>query len=643
MINLRFCFFFLLVLAAPLQGAEKRALLIGINDYLKGPPSWDLRGCLNDVEMTRDLLMGKFGFPEENIKTLIDSQATAAGIVQAMEEWLIAATRAEDIVYFHFSGHGSQVQDRDQDEKDGKDEMLCPADMELGNINTVITDDQLKEMFARIPSNNVTIVLDACHSGTGTRDISLSRARYVAFEPDLPAPAPVSRAVVLSPKVTGGSVEGDPLQVTVSGCKPEQTSADAWIRDGYYAGALTYHWVEELQEAPVGISYAAVLERVRRDLKAKKYTQIPQIDGDGERPLFGGVLEGAPQVSFLVAEAVEGQRVWFGQGEAQKITKGSIYALYPKDESQFIGSGLGRVEIVEVYPGKAVGASLDSMALETGLRARLTEFQLPEERLKVLLEGPGELQQAVEQALGRFDFVEVVEEGMHFDHRLRLRHDNRLEAALTVDGAEGPAVTGANAAKLVVALKSQLESAYTLKYMSRLENPDPQFEVAVWAQKAAGDSPDVVAEKLAEAPDEKLIQARIGDTIRFNFKANRDCYLAMVNVGTSGKVSILFPNRIFPDGRIEAGKVYRTRRYKGDREAELPFTISIKPQSKPGRELVKIIASLKPFKPETLAKQGQQGSQFVEQITQDLVGEGARGLVPVKRWATDYVFIETSP
>ena len=639
MINLRFCIFVLLALAAPLQGSEKRALLIGINDYLKGPESWDLRGCVNDVEMTRDLLVGKFGFPEGNIKTLIDGQATAAGIVQAVEEWLIAATKPEDIVYFHFSGHGSQVQDRDGDEKDdNKDEILCPADMQLGDINTVITDDQLKELFERIPSNNVTIVLDACHSGTATRDLSLSRARFIAFEPQ----APASRGVVLSPKLTGGSFEVDPLQVAVSGCKPDQTSADAWIRDGYYAGALTYHWIEKLRQAPADISYEALLEGVRRDLKAKKYTQIPQVDGDGERSLFGGAIDAASEVPFLVVEAVEDQRVWLGEGAAQKVTKGSVYALYPKGESQFTGPGLGRLKIVEVYPDKSAGIALDSLVVEPGLRARLTDYKLPLEPLKLLLEGPQALQRAVGDALARLDFVGVVEPGMHFDHRLRLRDKTGLEAALTVDGVEGPAVSGAGAAGLVEALKSPLENAYTLKYMSRLENPAPTFQVSVWAHKAAASSPNAVALELAEAPDEKLIQARIGDTLRFNFKANRDCYLAMINVGTSGKVYILFPNPLFPDGRIEAGKVYRTRRFRGDPDAEVPLTISIDSESKPGRELVKVIASLKPLNLETLTKQGQLGSQFAQQITQDLVG-GTRGLMPVKRWATDYIFIETTP
>ncbi len=173
-----------LCLAIPALAVEKWALLIGVNDYTKGPAAWDLRGCENDVKMTEVLLTTKFGFPKSNIKTLINHEATAAGIVAAMENWLIDQVQVEDIVYFHFSGHGSQTKDRDGDEDDGKDELLCPSDMQLGDIQTVITDDQLRDLFARIRSNNVTIVIDACHSGTATRDLSLSRARFVDFEGD---------------------------------------------------------------------------------------------------------------------------------------------------------------------------------------------------------------------------------------------------------------------------------------------------------------------------------------------------------------------------------------------------------------------------------------------------------------------------
>lgn len=242
-------------MSTPLPAAEKWALLVGVNDYIKGPPAWHLRGCENDVAMTRELLVGKFGFPPEHIKTLLNGEATTQHILQAIQDWLVAPTHPEDMVYFHFSGHGSQAVDQDGDEDDGMDELICPTDLQQGQLSSVITDDQLKEAFARIPARQVTIVLDACHSGTGTRDLSLSRPRFVEFEPGVKKAA---REIVAVPAVQGkdklagsGGMEGSgKQQVTLSGCRPDQTSADAWIREGFYAGALTYYLIENMRKAP---------------------------------------------------------------------------------------------------------------------------------------------------------------------------------------------------------------------------------------------------------------------------------------------------------------------------------------------------------------------------------------------------------
>lgn len=149
-----------------------------------------------------------------------------------------------------------------------------------------------------------------------------------------------------------------------------------------------------------------------------------------------------------------------------------------------------------------------------------------------------------------------------------------------------------------------------------------------------------VVEELAAAPDEKYVQARLGDVLRFHFRTEEDCYLTMVNVGTSGKVNVLFPNKLFPEGRVQAGKVYRTRSYKGDPDAEIPLTIKMDPKGKPGREFVQVIASKKPLNLASLT--AQEGSKFVEQITRNLATEGGGGaLLPTDGWATDYLFVET--
>src|SRR5436305_13043763 len=69
-------------------GQHKIALLIGINKYANSDKVSPLAGSLNDVEEMRQLLIGKFEFPPENILVLTDAQATHAGIINAIQTHL---------------------------------------------------------------------------------------------------------------------------------------------------------------------------------------------------------------------------------------------------------------------------------------------------------------------------------------------------------------------------------------------------------------------------------------------------------------------------------------------------------------------------------------------------------------------------
>ena len=49
---------------------------------------------------------------------------------------------------------------------------------------------------------------------------------------------------------------------------------------------------------------------------------------------------------------------------------------------------------------------------------------------------------------------------------------------------------------------------------------------------------------------------KIGESTTFHFKTNRDCYVTIIDAGTSGKVHILYPNRFSGGNKVIAGKTY---------------------------------------------------------------------------------------
>ena len=90
----------------------RKALLVGINDY-QGVS--DLRGCVNDVLDMHFSLRSLFGFKTEEIRTLTNDRATKDHITHRLR-WLTEGAKSGDYLVFHFSGHGSQIRDRNRDE-----------------------------------------------------------------------------------------------------------------------------------------------------------------------------------------------------------------------------------------------------------------------------------------------------------------------------------------------------------------------------------------------------------------------------------------------------------------------------------------------------------------------------------------------
>ena len=173
-----------------------------------------------------------------------------------------------------YSGHGGQVEDKDGDEEDKKDETLIPCDFRSAGQ---ITDD---ELFAHLvtplsPGVFMTVIMDCCHSGTGmdlpyihkiqTSKVNLSEGGNSQFE---------QKEHVNNSSVNSAS--SDANVVMFSGCLDHQTSADAQIQ-GQFSGAMTYSIKTALEHNNYDVNYHKLLVDMHQILTDGKYSQIPQL------------------------------------------------------------------------------------------------------------------------------------------------------------------------------------------------------------------------------------------------------------------------------------------------------------------------------------------------------------------------------
>ena len=145
---------------APEPEVNKWAVIVGISDY-PGLES-DLWHADDDAQEMRDALVTEYGFPEDNIKLLLDRKAKFRDILGAIE-WLAERENADSSVVFFFCGHGFRRADADNwdtdIEADSYDEGIVSWDM-YG-----LPDGMLKEEFAAFETNKLTMAFGSCFSG----------------------------------------------------------------------------------------------------------------------------------------------------------------------------------------------------------------------------------------------------------------------------------------------------------------------------------------------------------------------------------------------------------------------------------------------------------------------------------------------
>ena len=272
---------------------RKLALLVGVNDY-PGEIS-NLQGCLTDVELQRELLVHRYGFNPKDILIVSDNEALKPNretILEAFKTHLIAQAKPGDVVVFHFSGHGSLVRDpkplselivnengtlKRVQNKSQLNGTLVPFDRATANPDQVqdIMGQSLFLLTYRLNTDNVTIVLDSCHSGGGTRGNVLFRAVGSRMDgKNYASPSPgelefqkqlIKDAGLSESDVKKLRSQGIAKGVAIGSANYDQLAADAPFDGGaFYAGAFTYLLTRYLWQQSVNESTGTVFVSLAR-------------------------------------------------------------------------------------------------------------------------------------------------------------------------------------------------------------------------------------------------------------------------------------------------------------------------------------------------------------------------------------------
>jgi hypothetical protein len=155
--------------------AEDRALIIGVNKYSNLSASDQLTGSVNDANLMMTVARDRWGFKPNQIKLLLDEQATAHAIREALATWIVQGTKPGDRALIYYSGHGYFIADKNGDESDGRDEVLVASDAKAigSRFANLIADDEIGADLNKLADRSVMLIADSCYSGSIERALRL--------------------------------------------------------------------------------------------------------------------------------------------------------------------------------------------------------------------------------------------------------------------------------------------------------------------------------------------------------------------------------------------------------------------------------------------------------------------------------------
>jgi hypothetical protein len=249
----------------------KKALLIGI-DYTS-IPSVALNGCIYDVININRMLVDAYDYRSANITVLrddINNPTTLPTKANIMNNLISLASQSANLeeVWIHYSGHGSQIPDKNKDEISGYDSILVPLDYQSKGF---IVDDDLLNIIKTFACKTI-LMFDSCHSGS-VCDLPWS-FQYVS--PTNWIKTKNNSATINNPNI-----------FMFSGCKDDQTSADAYFKsDKCAAGAFTNALITGLRYYRHNVSISNLYQYICNYLKSGGFTQLPILSTTTQTPNF---------------------------------------------------------------------------------------------------------------------------------------------------------------------------------------------------------------------------------------------------------------------------------------------------------------------------------------------------------------------
>ena len=533
------------------------ALLIGINNYkvVNG-----LAGCINDVEAFATTLEGLCKNKnldgdnvKLNLKILTDEEATYDNIVTSFRDHLGQAGKG-DVALFYFSGHGVQekiskefIDVFGKVEADGKNEALVCHDSYTPGV-WALADKEINALLADIAKDSgphITVILDCCHSGSGTRNTDLLGAKARLARPEFVTDRPLdSYCFYEKSHDIGMAIELPDAapHVVISACEDRELAYELPF-GRKQRGILSYNLIKTLEACNADISYAQLQNRVRAKVESthNQHPQIQAFSGADKNSKFlgGGILSRPPYAATYIY--IANNNAWFSNAGSAQGFRASELVAYPFEDmsdssSQDLNKAVATLKIDKSEPHRCRLKILEG-DLDTTKQYRLvvTKYDIP--KVTVSFDGDDSAFTYFEHAVNTYDdnqpsqFIEVTKD--KGDYRVLAQNETYFVLRPEEDRPLIKEIEGYSeeSAKELVGKLEHIARWQQLKELenteTKLNQDDVQIVVRHNGEEHIGESVDLFAKDADDDGDfgqEIFVEVTLSETY-----TSRDLYCSLIN------------------------------------------------------------------------------------------------------------------
>lgn len=565
----------------------KHALIVAIGNYPNPDENgWEVINSVNDVPLIKNALIKNQDFKENNVQVLIDAQATQKAIISALDK-LIADVNKGDIVVIHFSSHGLQIEDDNKDEMDGLDEAIVPygaiyspdkskfKELSAGYIRDDLFGEKITLLRNKLgKEGDVLVCLDACHSGSGTRDVQTAKIRggksamVSSNFKDGNFPT-ADKAGVFKENVAIKLSNDAATFVLISGARAKESNYECQDDNGNPVGSLSYALSKVLSSLKEKITYQGLFSRIENIMLVKAEKQKPVLEGDGvNRKLFGGKQEIQQSYFSINIKQSNYKQIVLNSGFVSGISIGSVINFYEPGTTSTSGKkpmGTGHVLSASAFSADVKMDSPYVDILQLNPWAFISELAYGTEKLKLFIKGDKRMVKMIEDSLKDFKLVEF--NATSFDlflDTVETVNNWALKYANTNAVFKSDISFGRN--QDIKPLKKALKAFDRFRYLKGLMFNDPDISADVQLV-FLDDKGNIDSARLKSRINLGRLELKEGDTIflQISNTGNRDLYLNIVDIQPDGTINPILPykekNIRLEDCFLERGKTSLLKNY----------------------------------------------------------------------------------